>query len=112
MHKTRHFLVVATVMTLATSLTLYSQTGMKPFSRAADAESAQVNEQDELAALFAEAGADTGELNAIDTDYAFGLLPGGTGIAALSLASLVGPLAAASIFASLVAGRHKQTGPA
>lgn len=73
------------------SLIAYAATGAKAFSRSPDPELAQTNTTSDLEDLFAdEADMDVPDTPRVQSEFAFGLLPGGPKDP-LSVATFVGP---------------------
>lgn len=92
------------------SLAAYVATGAAFFTRYPSDEIEQTNEQDDLAALFAEdtgLSDEMGELKGVDNRFTFGLLPSGPGRDGLSVAS-VGGLSFAVAAASFFLARRRQ----
>ena len=78
---------------IVASIALWALTGARMFTRFPDPELEQANAQDDLGDLFADTGLDDqhGEMEKVESEFTFGLLPAGPGKASLAVMSLVGP---------------------
>ncbi|MEM9064826.1 MAG: hypothetical protein AAGB51_04990 [Planctomycetota bacterium] len=103
----RNLALFACLFAICIAMGLYASTGLKVFSRGASPELAESNGENDLADLFGEIdpGADEPALGSVDTEYRFGLFPGGTSLPAfLSVVSITGP-ALTLAFAAILLSR-------
>lgn len=77
---------------VATSLLGYALTGFHPYTRLRDREIEQINQETDLSDLFAHSGTtQDSSPRSVESMNAIGLLPSGSGLASLSVATITGP---------------------
>jgi len=110
----RNIVFVISALLVLGSLVAYVATGAKAFTRFPSEElEAQQHQQDaggeDLDALFEETGVDEGhgELEDVESEFTFGLLPGGPGAASISVASFAGIAVALSAGVYLLERRSR-----
>ena len=106
--RTRNTVLIACGLASTVSLAAFVATGMYPYTRFKSDETAAVNAETSLTAMFDDTGLDEGEgeMEQVVNVTAIGLLPSGPGRASISVASITGPalLVAGAVF--LVSRRH------
>ena len=103
--RTRNIVVIACAAAGGASLVAFGATGMYPYTRFKSEETAAMNAETSLAAMFDDTGLDAGDgqIEQIDNVTAIGLLPSGPGLASISVATIMGPalfVAAGVVFLS------------
>ena len=86
------------------------------FTRFPDREVKEANEEIGAAALFADTGLhdDLGEMESIESEFAFGFLPAGPGLTPLSVLMITGPgalIGVGTIFFHTLTGKREQPKP-
>lgn len=93
----------------ALSVVTYSATGFAAFTRFPDPAVIETSQTDDLSSLFADTGLndEAGEVGAVESRFALGLLPSGPGRASLSVATVVFGAGAVSLGTVLLGRRGK-----
>jgi hypothetical protein len=112
--RTRNIVLIACGLASAGSFAVFVATGMYPYTRFKSEETAAVNAETSLTAMFDDTGLDEGEgeMEQVANVTAIGFLPSGPGRASISVMSITGPalvVAGVVILVSRRQAKNKQS---